>query len=64
MCFTRPFVLPYLLREKYRNIESTLQNLTTTCAISAYHHQSCEFKYSSWRGVLDTTLILCDKVCQ
>ena len=35
---------------------------TTTCAVSAYHHQSCEFQPRSWRGVLDTTL--CDKVCQ
>ena len=35
---------------------------TTTCAVSAYHHQSCEFEPRSWRGVLDTTL--CDKVCQ
>ena len=35
---------------------------TTTCAISAYHHQSCEFEPCSWRGVLDTAL--CDKVCQ
>jgi hypothetical protein len=26
-----------------------------TCAISAYHHKSCEFKPRSWRGVLDTT---------
>jgi hypothetical protein len=25
-------------------------------------HQSCEFKFCSWQGVLDTTL--CDKVCQ
>jgi hypothetical protein len=33
---------------------------TTTCAVSAYHHQSCEFEPRSWRGVLDTTL--CDKV--
>ena len=33
----------------------------TTCAISAYHHQSCVFESHSWRGVLDTTL--CDKVC-
>jgi hypothetical protein len=36
--------------------------LTTTCSISTYPHQSCEFKPGSWRGVLDTTL--CDKVCQ
>jgi hypothetical protein len=34
----------------------------TTCAISAYHHLSCEFESRSWRGVLDTTL--CDEVCQ
>jgi hypothetical protein len=35
---------------------------TTTCAISAYRHFSCEFEYWTWQGVLDTTL--CDKVCQ
>jgi hypothetical protein len=35
---------------------------TTTYAISAYHHQNCEFEPRSWRGVLDTTL--CDKVGQ
>ena len=29
---------------------------TTACAISAYHHYSCEFESRSWRGVLDTTL--------
>jgi hypothetical protein len=33
--------------------------ITTSCAISANHHQSCEFESRSWRGVLDTTL--CDK---
>ena len=32
---------------------------TATCAISAYHHQSCGFESCSWRHVLDTTL--CDK---
>jgi hypothetical protein len=36
--------------------------VSTTCAISPYHHYSCEFEPRSWRGVLDTTL--CDKVCQ
>ena len=36
--------------------------MTTTCAIVAYHHLSCEFEPHSWRGVLDKTL--CDKVCQ
>jgi len=35
---------------------------TTTCAISSYHHYSCEFKPRAWWVVLDTTL--CDKVCQ
>ena len=35
---------------------------TTTCAVSACDHQSCEFEPHSWEGVLDTTL--CDKVCQ
>ena len=35
---------------------------TTTYAIIAYHHLSCEFEPHSWRGVLDNTL--CDKVCQ
>ena len=35
---------------------------TTTCAIGACHHYSCEFESNSWQGVLDTTL--CDKVCQ
>jgi len=32
------------------------------CAISTYHHKSCEFESRSWWGVLETTL--CDKVCQ
>ena len=36
--------------------------MTTTCAIVAYHHLSCEFEPHSWRGVLDKTL--CDEVCQ
>jgi hypothetical protein len=35
---------------------------TTTCAISAYHHYSCEFEPRSWQGVLDATL--CDQICQ
>jgi len=33
----------------------------TICAMSAYHHWSCEFEPPSWRVVLDTTL--CDKIC-
>jgi len=35
---------------------------TTTYAISAYHHQRCEFEFRSWWGVLDTAL--CDRVRQ
>ena len=35
---------------------------TATCAISAYHHSSCELKPRSWGGALNTTV--CDKVCQ
>jgi hypothetical protein len=34
---------------------------TTTCAISANHHYSCELEPRSWGGVLDTPL--CYKVC-
>jgi hypothetical protein len=37
-------------------------DFTTTCAISAYHHSSCEFKPCSSQGLFDITL--CDKVCQ
>ena len=36
--------------------------LTTTYAINAYYHLSCEFESRSWRGLLDKTL--CDKLCQ
>ena len=45
-----------------RGRDRTVVGFTTTCAISAYHHLSCEFNPYSWRGVLGTTL--CDKVCQ
>jgi hypothetical protein len=33
----------------------------TTCAISAYHHLSCEFEPRSWGYAFDTKL--CDNVC-
>jgi hypothetical protein len=42
-----------------RGCDCMVVGFTTTCAITAYHHLSCVFKASSWRGVLDTTL--CDK---
>jgi len=31
---------------------------TTTCAISAYHHLSCEFEPRSWRFVIVTTFLI------
>ena len=37
-----------------------LIKLATTCAISAYHHQSCEFQPHAWHGVLDA--LLCFKI--
>jgi len=35
-----------------------VDRFTSAHAISAYHHLRCEFESRSWRGVLDTTLIL------
>ena len=45
-----------------RGRDRMVDGFTTTCAISAYHHYSCEFEPRSWRGILHT--ILCDNVCQ
>ena len=45
-----------------RGRDNMVVGFTTTCAISAYHHESCGFEPCSWRGVLDTTL--CDEACQ
>jgi hypothetical protein len=45
-----------------RGRDRMVVGFTTTCRISAYHHQSCEFEPRSWRGVLDTTI--CDKIRQ
>ena len=45
----------YLFISYYRMVGG----FTTTYAISAYYHLSCEFESRSWRCVLDTTL--CDK---
>jgi hypothetical protein len=41
--------------------DRTVAGFTSTCAISAYHHQGCEFESRSWRGIFDTTL--CNIVC-
>jgi hypothetical protein len=46
----------------HRGRDRMVVGLTTTCAISAYHHESCEFESRTWDGVLD--VILCDQVCQ
>ena len=46
--------------QAYRN--RILVGFTNTYAISAHHHQSCEFESRSWRDIHNTTL--CDKVCQ
>ncbi len=48
--------------EGLRGRDRMVVGFTTTCAIGAYHHLSCEFEPCTWQGVLDTTL--CDKVCQ
>jgi len=46
----------------FRGRNRLVVGFTTTYAISAYHHYSCEVEFRSWRDVLDTTV--CDKVCQ
>ena len=46
----------------FRGRDRLVVGFTTTCAISAYHHQSCICEFRSCRGALDTTL--CDEVCQ
>ena len=46
----------------HRGLDCMVAEFITTSAISAYHHQSCEFESRLWRGLLDKTL--CHKVCQ
>jgi hypothetical protein len=36
-----------------RGRDCMVAGFTTTCAISVYHHWSCEFEPCSWQGVLD-----------
>jgi len=45
-----------------RGRDRMIVGITTTYAISAYHHKTCEFECRSCHCVLDTTL--CDEVCQ
>ena len=51
--------LPGAKARGHRGHEPMVVGFTTTCAISAYHHLSHEFKPRSWRGTLQTTL--CNK---
>jgi hypothetical protein len=55
-------IMDVLFCRDHHGRDCMVVGFTTTCAISAYHHQSCEFEPCSWGGVLDTAL--CDKVCQ
>jgi len=52
----------YLTYRGRRGRDRMIVGFTTTCAVSAYHHQSSEFELRLCRGVLDT--ILLEKVCQ
>jgi hypothetical protein len=51
-----------ILSRGRRGCDRMVVGITTTYAISAYHHKICKFESRSWQGVLDTTLH--DKVCQ
>jgi len=44
-------MLPKIDRGR-RGHDHIVVGFTTTCAISAYHHWSCEFESRSWWGVL------------
>ena len=48
------------ISKRSRGRDRMVVGFTATCAISTYHHWSCEFEPRSWEGVLDMTL--CDKV--
>ena len=52
----RPVYLYNILKDNFIYV------FTTTYAISAYHHLSCELKSRAWGGALDSTL--CGKNCQ
>ena len=60
--YTRYCSYCYHLCYRYRDgRERMVVRFTSTCAISAYCHKSCDFKSCSWRGIPDRT---CDKICQ
>jgi hypothetical protein len=56
------FMYPFKQVRGCHHHDHMVVGFTSTCAISAYHHYSCEMESRSWQGVFDTTL--CDKVCQ
>jgi hypothetical protein len=45
-----------------RSRDRMVVGFTAICAISEYHHSSCELESRYWRVVLDTKL--CHKICQ
>jgi hypothetical protein len=47
----------YFVRVR-RGLDRLVVRFTTTCVIIAYHHWSCEFEPSSWRGVLDKHYVI------
>jgi hypothetical protein len=56
-----PFIdsdLYALLNWSRRGRDHMVVGFTTTCAISDYHHWSCEFEPHSLQGVLDTTFVI------
>jgi hypothetical protein len=44
----------YITYRGRRGRDCMVVGFTTTCAVSAYHHQSSEFELRLCRGVLDT----------
>ena len=45
------FFVAYLISKLpwgHRGCDHMVVGFTTTCAISAYHHESCEFESRSW----------------
>jgi hypothetical protein len=56
------YMFPSMRGRRGRDRIRMVAGFPTTCAISAYNNENCEFESRSWWGVLDTTL--CYKVCQ
>ena len=48
--------LPTKIKRGRRGRDRMVVAFITTCAISIYHHERCEFEPRLWRGVFDTTL--------